>query len=85
MIYGDVHHPIAVVLVHMCSMEGLDASQTATVDIHLNTMEDIFVLYVNVREHVLMGSHCGGNVVVQVHVSHLQQESLWKMDSQKEC
>ena len=81
--YGDAHQTNAVVLVHMCLREGLNASHTATVENHLHTMEDTFVLYVNVRKHVLIGSHCGGNVVV--HVSHLQQESLWKMDSQKEC
>ena len=56
-------------------------AKTVTVALHLNIMESIFVLYVDVKKLVSIGSHREGNAVVLV--SHLQQESLWKMDSQK--
>ena len=83
--YIDAHPSGAVrmVVVHMWLMEGLNASQTVIVALHLNIMESIFVLYVDVKKPVSIGSRREGNVVVLV--SHLQQESLWKMDSQKQC
>ena len=67
----------------MWKMTDLDASQTATVELHLNTKGSIIAHRVDVtikEEHVMMIFGKIGNVVTLV--SHLLQVSILKVENQ---